>query len=286
MDEGRRNGPGAATQGRHWELRSDPRRSLPEQIEDQLRKLIGSKELVPGEQLPNEPELARRMGVARSSVRTALQRLEVARLVEVRRGRGWFVRRAPSTDAPDAFIDRISGHRVKVSELLEVRMALEGMAASLAAARASQGEIDDIAKLSTVHGRVSRSDIDELVRADEDFHEALVRASHNELLIANYLMLVPQFAEFRRASFADKGVPHRSGTEHHTVVMFLKRRDSAGARAAMMAHLLNLYHAIVEAGPDGDEHPGDVQIANLVDASNEPDWQHHTPVTTGGADAS
>src|SRR5438270_4251884 len=55
-----------------WELRLDQRRPLPEVIEEKLRELIDNGVLPEGERLPNEPELARRMAVARSSVRTAL----------------------------------------------------------------------------------------------------------------------------------------------------------------------------------------------------------------------
>jgi GntR family transcriptional regulator, transcriptional repressor for pyruvate dehydrogenase complex len=263
--------PGSVSPG-NWELRSDSRRPLPELIVGKLREFIDAGVFGPGQQLPNEPELARRMSVARSSVRTALQRLQVQGFVEVRRGRGWFVRRVPTADTPTTFIDQIAEPRVKVSELLEVRMALEGMAASLAAVRAAPGEIDDIAKLSTVHARVPRDDLDLLVRTDEEFHEALVRASHNELLMANYQLLVPKLVEFRRASFVDKGVPHRSGTEHATIVTFLKRRDSAGARAAMMTHLINLYHTVVDAETDADRLP-DIEISTFVDERNEPDWR-------------
>ncbi|HEY3258981.1 MAG TPA: FCD domain-containing protein [Pseudonocardiaceae bacterium] len=252
-----------------WKL-PDTRRPLPEVIEQKLRELIAGGALHAGQQLPNEPELARRMGVARSSVRTALQRLEVARLVEVRRGRGWFVRKPPA-DPQDTFLGQFSRHRPDIGEILEVRMALEGMAASLAAARASNGEIDDIAKLCSAHIHAPASDIDRLIDTDERFHEAVVRASGNELLLANYLMLVPELVEFRRASFSERGMPARSGIEHDTVVTFLKRRDSAGARTAMMSHLLKLYHA-VQADSDAVEQPANVQLSTLVDTEDEPDW--------------
>ena len=64
-------------------------------------------------------------------------------------------------------------------------------------------------------------------------------------------------------------MPARSGIEHDTVVTFLKRRDSAGARAAMMSHLLGLYHAV---HADVDEPTANVQLSTLVDAKDEPDW--------------
>ena len=269
MDD-KSTGRSRTPRGDLWELRPDARRPLPELIEHKLRELIDNGELVPGQQLPNEPELARRMGVARSSVRTALQRLEVARLVECRRGRGWFVRRPPA-DTHSTFLGRFSKRRPEIGEILEVRMALEGMAASLAAARASNGDLDDIAKLCSAHINTPASDVDRLIETDEKFHEAVVRASGNELLTATYLMLVPELVEFRRASLSERGMPARSGIEHDTVVTFLKRRDSAGARTAMMAHLLGLYHA-VHADSDADGHPANVQLSTLVDVEDEPDW--------------
>ncbi|HEY2762567.1 MAG TPA: FCD domain-containing protein [Pseudonocardiaceae bacterium] len=270
---GRRDGSGRSSPRSTWELRLDARRPLPEAIEEKLRELIESGELPPGERLPNEPELARRMGVARSSVRTALQRLEVQRAVEVRRGRGWFVRRQPAANSRSEFVEWISQRRFRIGELLEVRMALEGMAASLAAARATEGEIDDIAKLSDDHLRAP-SDPDDLVRTDETFHEAIVRASHNELLLATYKMLVPEVAEFRRRRFTARELPARSANQHDTIVMFLKRSDSAGARAAMVSHLLGLYQELPAVdGSDVAEPPA--HLSTFVGVEDEPEWHQH-----------
>ena len=104
--------------------------------------------------------------------------------------------------------------------------------ASLAAARATKGEIDDIAKLSKDH-LAAFADVDEMLRTDEAFHEAIFRASRNDLLLATYRMIIPELTEVRRRRFTGRGVPARSGTEHDNVVTFLKRGDSAGARAAI-----------------------------------------------------
>lgn len=266
------DGNGRTSRVAQWELRLDARRPLPDVIEEKLRELIESGVLPHGERLPNEPELARKMGVARSSVRTALQRLEVLRVVEVRRGRGWFVRQKPADYLPGDFMDWIPERRFRIGERLEVRMALEGMAASLAAARATEGEIDDIAKLSKDH-LAAFADVDELVRTDEAFHDAIFRASRNELLLATYRMLIPELTEWRRRSFTGYGVPARSGTEHDNVVNFLKRGDSAGARAAMLAHLLGLYHDVQSADDQrGAEQPA--HLTTFVGAEDEPEWHH------------
>lgn len=267
-----RDSSGHSAGAAKWRLKLDARRSLPEAIEEKLRELIDSGDLPPGERLPNEPDLARRMGVARSSVRTALQRLDVLGVVEVRRGRGWFVRRKPTaTHSQGDLADWISERRFRLSELLEVRMALEGMAASLAAARATDGEIDDIAKLSKDH-HSTHTNVEARVRTGEAFHDAIVRASRNDALLATYHVLVPEFAELRRWIFTVPELPPRSGAGHDHVVQFLKRRDSAGARAAMVNHLFELYDEVIHAaaGRDASEQP--IQYTDIVGVEDEPDW--------------
>ena len=83
-----------------FELRLGAGRPLPEAIADKIRELVDNGTFKPGSKLPNESELARNMRVARSSVRTALQRLEAHGVCEGKRGVGWYVRRAPVPRAP------------------------------------------------------------------------------------------------------------------------------------------------------------------------------------------
>jgi GntR family transcriptional regulator, transcriptional repressor for pyruvate dehydrogenase complex len=165
-----------------WALPSDRRRPLPEVISDRISRLIGDGEIALGESLPNEHELARRFGVGRSSIRTALQRLQHLGLVDVTRGRGWYVvakaqaagvAQAERPDEDDAF---------ERAQLFEVRIALESTATSLAAIRATDEELQRIVDASNIHRATRASDVDELVRTDELFHGRIVDASHNQLL--------------------------------------------------------------------------------------------------------
>jgi GntR family transcriptional repressor for pyruvate dehydrogenase complex len=245
-----------------WELALDRGQSLPDAIAEKIRELIEVGTYRPNSRLPTEAELARKMKVARSSVRTALQRLETRRLVEVRRGLGWYVRRSAPAE-PAAVPNMVGDRHYRLSDLFEVRMGLEALAVSLAAVRISDGEVADIAKLNRLHAEAEGQD--ELLRTDEQFHEAIVRASRNPLLIENYLSLVPELAQWRYQSFASPGVPIRCAREHSRIVRFLRSRDAAGARAAMNSHLQPLYDEIadIEAEP-----------LDLMSASAEPevDW--------------
>jgi GntR family transcriptional regulator, transcriptional repressor for pyruvate dehydrogenase complex len=255
---------------RKFELRLDAGRPLPEIIADKLVELISEGVYQPGGRLENESELARNMRVARSSVRTALQRLEAQNILEVKRGLGWYVRRTtPPSSGTRSLLD---GRKYRPSDLFEFRIGLEGLAASLAAVRASDGEVDDITKFSTQHLEAGK-DQAELLRTDEAFHEAIVRASHNELLIETYAGVVDEIRDWRYDSYAVPGVPLRSAREHAKVVRYLRNHDPSGARSAMNGHLQRLYDELPEIG----DTPLDSTVGSL---DTEPEWHDHASVNS------
>lgn len=254
-----------------WALSPDTRKPLPELIEDKLRQLIESGRFKAGDRLPTEPELAQRMAVARSSLRTALQRLQLHGVVEVMRGRGWYVR---STDVGEREDALVLDTRVSESDLLEVRIALEATAASLAALRADQGEVDEIAKRAMDHQTAPNDDKEELLRTDEEFHAAVIRASHNELLEQLYRSLVPKLRGYRRNSYGTVELHNRSATEHNQVAWFLKRHDEGGARVSMTTHLLGLYNDLANQSgkPVGERAALNTYV---YDSEDEPRWHRH-----------
>jgi GntR family transcriptional regulator, transcriptional repressor for pyruvate dehydrogenase complex len=248
---------------RTFDLRLDAGQPLPEVIAGKIRELIETGVYKPGGRLDNESELARSMKVARSSVRTALQRLETLGLLEVKRGLGWYVRRTPPRTQELAPL--LVGRDYRTSDLFELRIGLEGLAASLAAVRATDSEIEDIAKLNSQHSEAG-DDQEELLRTDEAFHEAIVRASRNQLVIETYMRIIPELREWRFQSFGLRGVPRRSTREHAKVIRYLRNRDPGGARVAMNGHLQRLYDELPEIG----DTPLDTTESGL---DTEPEWR-------------
>lgn len=245
------------------ELSLDASRPLPDVIADTLTELVDREVYKPGGRLPNESELARRMGVARSSVRTALQRLESRRILEVRRGLGWYVRKRPPAERV-TLSGMLAEQHYRLSDLFELRMGLEGLAVSLAAVRAGKAEIDDVVKLNMAH-ETAGENRDELLSTDEALHEAIVMASRNDLLVGAYLDVVRELSEFRRQTFATRGVAVRSAREHNKVIRHLANGDPGGARGAMNNHLQRVYDEIA----DISEEPLDLRHSP---AEVEPDW--------------
>jgi GntR family transcriptional regulator, transcriptional repressor for pyruvate dehydrogenase complex len=247
-------------------LQLDPSRSMPDVIADKIRQLVESGYYKPGGKLDNESELARRMKVARSSVRTALQRLETLDVLEVKRGLGWYVRRTPPAGSRATLFD-VGNYAI--SDLFELRIGIEGLAASLAAIRATDGEIDDIRKWNRQHLEAGENDDQErLLETDEAFHSAVIAAAHNKLLADTYVPIVAHLRDWRFDSYTTRGVPQRSAREHGRIVRYLDNHDPGGARAAMNSHLERLYNEL----PEIAEEPLD-----LTDSSSdrEPEWTEH-----------
>src|SRR3954463_9543661 len=145
-------------------------------IAERLSAAIRDGTLKPGDRLPTEAELAREFQVGRTSVREGLQKLRAHGLIESRKGLGAFVTERPSDPMAD-FARWTASDPAAIEQLVEARVALETLAAALAALRATEAEIDNLERLNIGHG--SAEGTPELVASDQAFHSALMAAARN-----------------------------------------------------------------------------------------------------------
>src|SRR5437773_526672 len=113
---------------------------LSEQLAESLASDIREGRLVAGSKLPSEAELAERTGVSRTVVREAISRLKSLGMVDARQGSGVFVK-AGGTFRPLQFDPQVMHSLEAVVHMVEVRRALEGEAAALAAQRRSTADL-------------------------------------------------------------------------------------------------------------------------------------------------
>ncbi len=215
------------------------RRTLPAAIRDRIRAQIDEGQLRPGMQLPSERQLCEDFGVARTSVREAIQGLISLGLVE-RRGNRTFV-----TDGLRALgLDEINLRRQRMEELFEVRRLIELPIVELCACRATQEQRDEISALAERF----RSDlpIQEFRKLDRDFHWAVARATGNALLGEIYgrvLDALFQSKDFERVLYASENesavsrVIRVSGNHHKRIAKAIRSNDVVGASAAIARHL-------------------------------------------------
>ena len=155
---------------------------------DQLRQSITSGEWPVGTQIPTEPGLATALGVGRNTVREAVRALAHSGILEVRRGDGTYVR---ATSEISGALSRMCDSKLR--EVLQVRRCLEVEGARLAAAARTDEDLRELREL--LERRDARHDRAEFARADADLHFAVVRASHNAVLVELYRGLTEAVAD-------------------------------------------------------------------------------------------
>jgi GntR family transcriptional repressor for pyruvate dehydrogenase complex len=231
-------------------------RRLPEVIAERIAELIRETPLQAGDRLAPEAELARQLGVGRTSVREALQKLQTLGIVQVMRGRGVFVGDPRSDDGQQAFARWSAEKLFAIEDLIETRIAIEASAAALASGRATPEEIENLDSINLDHAAAAKADnLREIVESDQRFHEALIAAAHNRLISRLYGMLVPELTDFRKKTLAVPGVPMRSAAQHAAIVAAVRARDHKAARRAAIDHLWVLYEEVDAAGRTSQTEP-------------------------------
>jgi DNA-binding GntR family transcriptional regulator len=148
------------------ELPSVDRSSLADRVTELIRQSIVSGALPPGEPVSLR-EIAARLGVSATPVREALFQLRAIGLVEFLPGR----------------VRIVTPNQAALREAFELREALEGMAARLAAQRRSDSEANRIRRLArTSREAAERGDVKAFRAADREFHECVARAARSEQL--------------------------------------------------------------------------------------------------------
>src|SRR3954462_15940930 len=168
-------------------------------IAERLTTAIRDGTLKPGDRLPTEAELAREFQVGRTSVREGLQKLRAHGLIETRKGLGAFIAE-PRSDPMADFAAWTASDPAAIEQLVEARVGLETLAAALAALRATDAEIEALARRNEAHAAARGTPA--LVASDQAFHQALMAESRNRFVSVAYDGLIAELTEFRRNTLA------------------------------------------------------------------------------------
>lgn len=201
-----------------------------------MMDLISRGDLKPGQRLPSERELCQNFGASRSSLREALRCLSIVGVLNARVGEGTSVALDGEKFLGKVMEWRLITEKHDIENLLEARMALEGLSASNAALRASD---EEIAKVEEILGRMEAVLKDEKKFAvlDLSFHVTLARISGNALVFDLVSMIRSQLARALANVLMFPDALALSHKEHSAVVAAIKGRDPEAAALAMQSHL-------------------------------------------------
>jgi GntR family transcriptional regulator, transcriptional repressor for pyruvate dehydrogenase complex len=220
--------------------------TLIEAVTRQLLTLIREGHLKPGDSLPSERELMERLHVGRSSVREALRSLATMRAIEIRPGRGAFVRTPVTEDLVPSDTLRMLIDRDAMIEIVEAREVLEVALVSMAAERATE---EDLAELSAIIEEMERSvaDPEHSLALNARFHLAIAEAARNPVLL-KMLQSVGDYLELRLRELGEsEGQMKKSLAGHRHIYESIRSRDRDLAARAMLDHLRSV-RLQVEAG--------------------------------------
>ena len=229
-------------------------------VVEQVRGMIESGELSPGDQLPTTHDLAEALRVSRPSVREALAALEILELVESRPGSGCYVKAPPSPPQVQHEVKPAIASWASAEDILEARLAYEPVCARLAAERRSDEDLEemrctpelvmvDIERVATgkparfknceAHAHLPPADF------DASLHAVIAWASKNPVLAAfgraiSEAVLSPTWQRMMRQIYLS---PKNSAfflKQYEALYDAIENRDHLLAESTMYEHLFAL----------------------------------------------
>jgi len=201
----------------------------------QLREAILAARIPMGTRI-NEVELASDWRISRTPIRDALRRLEAEGMVERATGRGMIVPVLTRTD---------------VDELYALREGLEGMAARLAAERATPQSLTHLNTLLKTYGAaLKKDDTAQLILIDGALHDAVAEMAQNRRLEQAIHVARLRVHQIHARSFRLKGRAGRTFREMATLVAAIRTKNVSRAETSMRAHLTSLRGDVAAASDE------------------------------------
>ena len=226
-------------------------RSARETVQSYLTDLIVNGDLKAGDRLPSESDLATSFGVSRVVIREAMKVLEALGLVTISQGKGSLVSEASSSDAEAPIALLLARGAIGLEDIWQARSVLDTGIAELAALMRTPEQ------LRHMHETLSlwtdpNSDLDTLIAADERFHELLVQATGNPVLILLAQTTANLLHNARKLSLSSPvSGPDIDG--HRMILEAVRNKDPRAAHDAMEAHLQHFRRDLVAIGQvDGE----------------------------------
>ena len=211
------------------ESRIRNRPNLSEDVYEAIKKRLGDKDLQPGAKIKEE-KLARELGVSRTPIREALNKLEREGLVEIIPRYGTFVANLSPQD---------------IEEIYDLRAALEALAIRLSFSKVDKEKFHKkLLEIAASHKKceefVEKGNFEPYIKADITFHNFLVTSSQNSRLIQIMKNLNAQIQLCRMESFSVPGRAKRSLKEHEQIIDALLQDNIDKAEKLMVEHCMNI----------------------------------------------
>lgn len=226
-------------------------RKLAEVIAEQLETMLIEGQLMPGQRLPSERDLAGQFEVSRPSLREAIQTLVSKGLLYRKQGGGTYVADQLTPQVTDPLMELVATRPEGQFDLLEFRHALEGMAAYYAALRGTEDDNQSLlAALGKVQIQLQAEDLAAQAQALAEFYLCMAKGSHNVVLthvMGNLLSLLKENIEGNlRMLQSAPAACNKIHKQREGIVAAIVDRDPGKARKASNEHLAFIEQTLLE----------------------------------------
>lgn len=206
-------------------------------IISQIRDLISSGKIKPGEKLPPERKLAEHFGVSRSQVREAITKLQIYGIVKVQPQSGTTVTGIGIVALEGLITDILKIENSDFQSLVDTRVLLEKEAASLAAINRTSDDLIELSNALDIYEntlQVGKPAIEE----DLLFHVKVAEAGKNSVLKSLMMIITPDIVKsFTTLKVCSENNNKRTIEEHRNILEMISEKNPEGAKAAMDLHL-------------------------------------------------
>ena len=203
----------------------------------QIRELITSGQLNPGDRLPPERKLAKRLGVGRSNVRDAIKKLEFYGILRTLPQSGTIVAGIGISALEGLISDVLKIENSDFSSLVETRVLLETESAKLAAIRRTKEDIQNIQQALEAYATKVQGK-EQAVEEDLMFHLKIAEAGKNKVLKSLMLIITPDIInDFIRLEVCKDDQIRNVLDEHEIIVKHIIDQNPEAAAKAMRIHL-------------------------------------------------
>jgi DNA-binding FadR family transcriptional regulator len=209
-----------------------------EEIADQIRGMVAAGRLRPGDRLPPERELAATFRVSRNTLREALRALELAGMIESRKGAtgGAFVRSGNPQVVVGGMRDLYHLGAITPEHLTEARIWFSEMVVRVVCERATGADFDALqANVDAMARADAAGDFDERQRLNREFHLILARATRNPIVAITMEGVMAVLGQFI-AQIGPGSNPFTLPSREH-FMRHLRARDADAAVAEMVQFL-------------------------------------------------
>lgn len=222
-----------------------PRLSRPERVAEAIKSWIVAESMVPGDRLPGEQELIDRFGMAKGTIREAMRILEAQGLVKTRTGPGGgsFVHEVSAMRARALLGNYFYFKNPSISDIYQVRIALEPELAAALAGRLSEDELRALEANIDLYDRPPETAEEERAQhvASLAFHQMLAAHGSNPILaffIGFLASMLSDLTVYRRLYEPRNYALWRKGRDYQRdLVAALRRGDAKDARRIMAGHM-------------------------------------------------